>query len=123
MIYNEESKFSNPYNAIFGFGSKLGQNLNWGISNSKDNVISYGLIYRPTNFFSFGYTEKIFDDDNLNRDLIKEFLPEVGVVDLPDDPSLFVNTLINLDAFDLLSITDEDKNKGKMYLEEKEQSY
>ena len=61
-----------------------------------------------------------FDDDHVNRDMVKQFIPEVEVVDLPVDPTLYVSVLIDLDFFDVLSLTEEDKNKGKMYFSEKQ---
>ena len=36
-------------------------------------------------------------------------------VDLPKDPSLYAPTLMNLNDFNTLSITDEDKKRGEMY--------
>jgi len=61
-----------------------------------------------------------FDDDLVNRDMVKEFIPEVTVVDLPVDFSLYVNTLTKLNYFDTLSLTKEDIRKGKIYVEEKQ---
>lgn len=63
-----------------------------------------------------------FDDDKLNREIIKKALPEVLVVDLPDDPSLYLKTLMELNDFNILQITDEDKKKGKMYAEQRKRS-
>ena len=40
-------------------------------------------------------------------------------VNLPRDASLYAPTLMNLNDFNTLSITDEDKERGKMYLEER----
>lgn len=57
------------------------------------------------------------DDDKLNREMINDALPEVFVVDLPDDPSLYLNTIMNLNEFNALQITDEDRKKGIMYAE------
>lgn len=59
------------------------------------------------------------DDDPYNRDLIRKNLKEVTVVDLPEDKSLYLDTLINLNEFNTLQITEEDKNRGKMYIWEK----
>ena len=56
-----------------------------------------------------------FDDDPINRELISKALPEVMTVDLPKDPSLYAPTLMNLNDFNTLSITDEDKKRGEMY--------
>ena len=60
------------------------------------------------------------DDDNVNRDFMREALPEVLTVELPNDPSLYTQTLMELNEFNILKITDEDKKRGKMYLQQKE---
>tara|TARA_B100000678_G_scaffold280926_1_gene278134 strand:- start:733 stop:2547 length:1815 start_codon:yes stop_codon:yes gene_type:complete len=62
------------------------------------------------------------DDDPMNREMVQKFLPEVAVIDLPKDSSMYVDTLINMSYFDSLRITTEDKLKGKMYQAEKERS-
>jgi FkbH-like protein len=59
------------------------------------------------------------DDDHMNREMVNEFLPEVTVVDIPRDPALYVSTLMSLNLFDSLALTEEDKNKGKMYFADK----
>ena len=61
-----------------------------------------------------------FDDNAVERHLVKKALPEVLVVDLPKSPSLYNKTLENLNVFDLLSLTDEDKKRGQMYAARKE---
>jgi FkbH-like protein len=61
-----------------------------------------------------------FDDDHMNREMVNEFLPEVTVVDMPKDPSLYINTLINLNLFDSLLLTKEDLKKGEMYFADKQ---
>jgi FkbH-like protein len=60
-----------------------------------------------------------FDDDRVNREMMREFLPEVTVVEMPEDPSLYCKILMDLNCFQSMSITEEDKKKGKMYAEEK----
>lgn len=59
------------------------------------------------------------DDDHMNREMMNEFLPEVTVADMPADPALYVKMLMNLNLFDSLALTEEDRNKGKMYLADK----
>ena len=59
------------------------------------------------------------DDDNMNREIVKEFIPEITVVDLPKDSALYVKTFTSLRFFDSMSITKEDKQKGQMYADEK----
>ena len=60
------------------------------------------------------------DDDNVNRDFMREALPEVLTIELPNDPSLYTQTLMELNEFNVLKITDEDKKRGKMYLQQRE---
>src|SRR3989338_8481975 len=62
-------------------------------------------------YLNIGLDSFVFlDDDPYNRDLIRKNLKEVTVIDLPDDKSLYLNTL---------QITKEDKNRGEMYIWEK----
>ena len=60
------------------------------------------------------------DDDNVNRDFMREALPEVLTIELPNDPSLYAQTLMELNEFNVLKITYEDKERGKMYLQQRE---
>ena len=59
------------------------------------------------------------DDDQVNRDFVRQTLPEVLTVELPDNPSLYVSTLIELNDFDTIKITEEDKQRGKMYTQQR----
>ena len=55
----------------------------------------------------------------MNRDMIKTFLPEVIVVDLPKDFSQYVSTLEDLNCFETLSLSHEDVQRNEMYQAEK----
>lgn len=69
---------------------------------------------------NIGLDSLIFiDDDPLNRALVSEFLPEVLVPALPIDTSGYLKMLMQLNLFDNLTITEEDKLKGEMYLADK----
>lgn len=59
------------------------------------------------------------DDSKQNGQLIKEMLPEVLVVEMPDDVANYVKTLEDLGELDWLSITEEDKLRGVMYVDAK----
>jgi FkbH-like protein len=59
------------------------------------------------------------DDSNVNRELIRQALPEVTVVDIPQDPALYLKTLEELRVFDSLQLTEEDKKRGQMYAEQR----
>ncbi len=59
------------------------------------------------------------DDDKLNQEMVRTACPEVLVPSLPEDPSLYLQTLMDIDDFNSLHLTDEDKNKGQMYAAQK----
>jgi len=75
------------------------------------------------NEINIGLESMVFiDDDKLNREIIKKELPEVLVIEMPDDPTLFINTMTALNDFNALQITDEDLTKGKMYADQRQRS-
>ena len=60
----------------------------------------------------------VFIDDNpLERDLIKKTLPQVEVLNMPEDISYWPNYLLKSKLFTDLDYTKEDKNKKKQYLQ------
>ena len=63
-----------------------------------------------------------FDDDRVNRELMRFAMPEVLTVEFPDDPSQFSMMLSNLNDFNVLKITDEDSNRGEMYLQQRKRT-
>ncbi|MCK4521210.1 MAG: HAD family hydrolase [Nanoarchaeota archaeon] len=86
--------------------------INW-----KDKVTNTREIAKELNI---GLDSLVFlDDDKTNRELIKKFIPEVMVVDLPEDPSLYPKVIEDLKVFNTFTITGEDLNRGKMYVSQK----
>jgi FkbH-like protein len=75
------------------------------------------------NELNIGLDSVVFiDDDKLNCMMIRSALPEVLVVELPEDPSLYLQTLMNLKVFDTFQITEEDQKKGQMYVEQRQRT-
>lgn len=60
-----------------------------------------------------------FDDDKLNREMVRSELPDVLVVEMPEDFSLYPKILSDLNDFNYFQLTEEDKEKGKMYAEQR----
>ena len=86
--------------------------INWN-----DKVTNLKNIAKELNI---GLDSIVFlDDDQVNRDFVRETLPEVLTVELPKDPSLYVSTLTELNDFDTMKITEEDKQRGKMYTQQR----
>ncbi len=66
---------------------------------------------------NIGLDSMVFIDDNpVEREQVRQALPEVMVVDLPKNPRLYRATLERLQVFDVLSLTPEDMRRGEMYV-------
>ena len=61
-----------------------------------------------------------FDDDKINQERIKNEFPEVHTIELPNDPSQFSPILKDLNDFNVLQRTDEDKKRGEMYSQQRD---
>jgi FkbH-like protein len=58
----------------------------------------------------------VFIDDNpAERDEVARALPEVTVVDLPDDPAAFVRALDGERLFEIVALTNEDRRRTETY--------
>lgn len=55
------------------------------------------------------------DDDKLNRQMVKKEMPEICVIDLPEDPALYVSILTEINELNTLQITSEDKERSRAY--------
>jgi len=82
--------------------------INWD-----DKISNIKAIAEEINI---GLDSMIFiDDDKTNRERVKKALPEVLVVDLPEDPALYARTLMEIDDFSTLQLTEEDRKRGEAY--------
>lgn len=78
-------------------------------------------ILEIANELNIGTDSMVFiDDDPLNRHLVEAQLPQVSVPNFSIPPEEYVGSLYSLNLFNQLSITDEDREKGKMYAEERQ---
>ena len=65
---------------------------------------------------SLGLESMVFLDDNpVERAQVRQELPEVAVPELPNDPSLYVKTLLSAGYFEAISFSEEDKKRAKSY--------
>jgi FkbH-like protein len=56
-----------------------------------------------------------FDDDPVNRELLRMSIPEINTIELPEDPSTYAQILRNLNDFNTLKITKDDTERKIMY--------
>ncbi len=81
---------------------------NW--NNKADN------IREIKESLNIGFDSMVFIDDNpYERNLVHEFLPDVIVPNLPDDPAEYVRYISELNLFETSFFTEEDKQRSEMY--------
>ncbi|MCL2330441.1 MAG: HAD-IIIC family phosphatase [Phycisphaerae bacterium] len=77
-------------------------------------------IMRIAKSLNIGLDSLVFiDDDTHNRALVREALPQVLTLELPQDPSLYRRALLQLNDFEVLALTQEDRQRGRMYAAER----
>ena len=86
--------------------------INW--NNKSENITK---IAKELNL---GLDSIVFIDDNpIERDFVKQSLPEILVPNWSIDPSLFAKKLNEMRCFDQMFITDDDKKRNQTYHENK----
>lgn len=74
-------------------------------------------IDRIAQTLNIGLDSLVFVDDNAaEREIIRQNLPQVLVIDLPEDVDGYVPTLYNSGAFDWAEITEEDILRSNTYV-------
>lgn len=88
---------------------------NW--NDKSDNIAD---IAKELNI---GTDSMVFIDDSpLERERMRKERPEVLVPEFSIAPEEYVGTLLSLNVFHQMSLTAEDKKKGKMYSEERQRT-
>jgi FkbH-like protein len=65
---------------------------------------------------SLGLESIVFLDDNpAERALVRRYLPQVAVPELPEDPALYARTLSAAGYFEAVAFTDEDRKRAGFY--------
>ena len=83
------------------------------VANWNDKAENIRAIREQLNI---GYDAMVFVDDNpFERNLIRQFLPEVIVPELPEDPAQYVEYLSGLNLFETSSFSAEDRVRKELY--------
>ncbi len=83
---------------------------NW--KNKPDNIRDIAAA------LNIGLDSIVFIDDNpFERQLVRKILPEVTVVDLPEDPTSFIGAIERGSFFESLAFSNEDSNRNQFYKE------
>jgi len=86
--------------------------INWGDKPANLKQIAFDL--------NIGLDSMVFiDDSEFEVNLVREVLPEVEVINLPNNKSVeYKDILASCGLFDILIISKEDKKRGSMYRSE-----
>ncbi|MDQ6671972.1 MAG: HAD-IIIC family phosphatase [Chloroflexota bacterium] len=87
--------------------------INW-----ESKAVNLREIARELNI---GLDSLVFLDDNpVERARVRAELPEVLTPELPADPAQFRSVLLELGVFDTLALTEEDRQRQRVYAEQKD---
>ncbi len=82
--------------------------INW--SHKHENLREIAAL------LNIGTDSLVFIDDNpVECQLIRQMMPEVKTIHLPDDPASYATLLRSLDEFEKPVLTREDRRKGEQY--------
>jgi FkbH-like protein len=96
-------------------GDFAGWRINWN-----DKAQNIADIARELNL---GLDSVVFiDDSQVERDRVRQALPDVLVPEWPSDARLYMRTLHSLDCFQKPVVTDEDRRRGEMYSQERQRT-
>lgn len=83
------------------------------VANWNDKASNIKYIAETLNI---GLDSLVFVDDNpAEREQVRQVLPEVNVIEMPQDPSYFSRVLLASGAFENTALTSEDKDKAAQY--------
>lgn len=89
-----------------------GWRINW-----EDKAGNIADLCRELNL---GLDAAVFIDDNpAERARVRSALPDVLVPEWPASPLAFVDALLDLDCFDMVTLTEEDARRAQLYAEER----
>ena len=83
------------------------------VANWNDKVSNIRTIAQTLNI---GIDSMVFFDDNpAERELVRQFLPEVCVIDVPEDSADYAKALSSASPFEWVQITKEDVERTQSY--------
>lgn len=116
---NDEENAKEPFVKNENMILKL-EDISCFVANWNDKASNLQMISQELNI---GIDSLVFFDDNpTERALIREFLPEVKVIEVPEDPALFVRALDQAHAFEWSQLTKEDISRVKSYSDNMERN-
>ncbi len=116
---NDEENAKEPFEKNHNMRIKL-DDVSCFVANWNDKASNIKVIAQELNI---GIDSIVFFDDNpTERALVRDFLPDVTVVEVPSDPALYVRALDRANVFDWIQLTEEDVNRVKTYVDNRKRN-
>lgn len=107
-LQNVKNIFKKNDNLILKMSHFVSVKANW--QNKAQN------IKEISNELNLGTDSFVFFDDNpVERDLVRSHHPEIAIPEIDEDPSLYSTILLDNYYFDLVNFSKEDLNRSKTY--------
>lgn len=88
------------------------------VANWEDKA---GNIQRIARELNIGVDSLVFVDDNpAEREIVKNYVPQCLVIDMPEDPAYYVTALEESNAFSWAELTKEDVSRSDSYVANRE---
>jgi len=114
---NEEDIAKEPFIKNPDMLIKL-EDISCFVANWEDKA---GNIQRIAKELNIGVDSLVFVDDNpAEREIVKKYLPQVLVVDIPEDPACYVTAVEEANAFSWAQLTKEDLSRSESYAANRE---
>jgi len=111
---NEEQIAKEPFISNNNMILKL-DDISCFVANWEDKASNIRTIAQQLNI---GLDSLVFFDDNpAEREIVHTFLPDVQVIDVPEDPALYANTLDKESPFEWIQLTKEDILRNNTYIQ------
>ncbi len=109
---NDEDKAKEPFEKHEEMILKL-SDISMFAANWNDKATNIRLIQESLNI---GMDSIVFIDDSaFERNLVREFIPEITVPELPEDPADYLDFLQAENLFETISYSDEDRERTNQY--------
>ena len=110
-LLNVKEVFKKNRNMILKYSDFVCVKANW--QNKHKNILE---ISKELNLSLDSFV--FIDDSPMERDMVRENLPEVSTPELPLDPSFYKDIMLDRLYFDVTNLSSEDKKRSKSYLTE-----
>ncbi|HVY02132.1 MAG TPA: HAD-IIIC family phosphatase [Caulobacterales bacterium] len=109
---NEEANAREPFEKHSDMVLRL-EDIACFVANWEDKA---GNIRRIAQELNIGLDALVFADDNpAERDIVRQFVPEVAVPELPADPADYIRAIEKHRYFEMIAVSEEDLQRTEMY--------